>query len=146
MSGLTLTQLADRVGELMPAISREFLRSQTMDFYKVKITLPQCVILGTLDKNEESNMSELAKGMNVTTAAMTGVIDRLVRDGYVTRENDPDDRRVIKVRLTAKGDKVAKMLHEHRRQMTMKLLGVLSEQEREDYLKILTRIKDGIKS
>jgi DNA-binding MarR family transcriptional regulator len=145
MSNLTLAELADRVGELMPEISREFLRNQTVEFYKSKITLPQCVILDTLNKNGESNMSDLARNMSVTTAAMTGIVDRLVRDGYVIRASDPDDRRVIKIRLTAKGDKVVRMLREHRREMTIKLLGVLSQPERESYLKILTRIKDGIR-
>jgi len=145
MSNLTLTEFADRVGELMPEISREFLRNQTVEFYKVKITLPQCVILDTLDKSGESNMSDLARNMNVTTAAMTGIADRLVRDGYVMRASDPDDRRVVKIKLTAKGNKVVRMLREHRREMTIKLLGVLSQSERECYLKILTRIKDGIK-
>jgi DNA-binding MarR family transcriptional regulator len=106
--------------------------------------MPQCIILDSLDRTGESSMSDLAKSMGVTTAAMTGIVDRLVRDGYVTRVSDPDDRRVVKIKLTTKGERVVKTLHEHRRQMMVKLFGVLSQTEREDYLRILTRIKDGI--
>jgi DNA-binding MarR family transcriptional regulator len=144
MSNLTLTEFADKVGEIMPAISKEFLRNQTVDFYKVKITMPQCIILDSLDRTGESSMSDLAKSMGVTTAAMTGIVDRLVRDGYVTRVSDPGDRRVVKIKPTTKGERVVKTLREHRRRMMVKLFGVLSQTEREEYLRILTRIKDGI--
>lgn len=146
MSGLTLTEFADRVGEIMPVISREFLKHQTEEFYKLKITLPQCVILDVLNKNGELNMSDLAKNMKVTTAAMTGIVDRLVREGYVSRVDDPNDRRVIKIKLTAKGNKIAAAAHDHKRNMMIKLFGILSEGEREEYLKILTRISKGIKN
>jgi len=144
MSSLTITEFADKVGDIMPAISREFLRNQTVDFYKVKITLPQCVILDMLDRSGGSNMSDLARHMDVTTAAMTGIVDRMVRDGYVARSSDPDDRRVINIKLTVKGVRVARMIHAHRQQMTIKLFGVLSQAEREEYLRLLTRIKDSI--
>jgi DNA-binding MarR family transcriptional regulator len=144
MANLTLTEFADKVGEIMPVISKEFLRNQTVDFYKVKITMPQCIILDSLDRTGESNMSDLARGMGVTTAAMTGIVDRLVRDGYVTRVSDPADRRVVKIKPTNKGERVVKTLRGHRRQMMIKLFGVLSQAEREEYLRILTRIKDGI--
>lgn len=145
MSNLTLTEFADRVGDIMPAISKEFLRNQAVEFYKSKVTFPQCFILETLSKNRELKMSELAKQMDVTTAAMTGLIDRLVRDGYVSRAHDPDDRRVINITLTAKGEKVVKMIQDHKREATVRLFGVLSAEDREEYLRLLTRIKDGIK-
>jgi DNA-binding MarR family transcriptional regulator len=146
MSNLSLAEFADKIGDIMPAISKEFLRNQTVEFYKAKITLPQCVILDILDKSGESNMSDLAKNINVTTAAITGLVDRLVRDNYVIRFSDPDDRRVIKIKPTAKGEKVVKALRKHRREVVIKLFGVLSAREREEYLRLLTRIKDGIKS
>jgi DNA-binding MarR family transcriptional regulator len=38
---------------------------------------------------------QLAKVMQLTTGAITGVLDRLEQAGYVRRENDPDDRRRV---------------------------------------------------
>ncbi|MBV2356866.1 MarR family transcriptional regulator [Streptomyces sp. J2-1] len=40
---------------------------------------------------------ELAARAQVTTGAMTGIVNRLVRAGYVTRRPDPADRRVVRV-------------------------------------------------
>lgn len=145
MNSLTVAEFADRVGESMVAISREFMKQQTGEFYKVRITLPQLAILDLLNRLGELNMSDMARFMNVTTAAMTGIIDRLVRDGYVMRIPDPDDRRVIKIKLTAKGSSAVKNILEQRRRLITKIFGVLSRDEREEYLKILTRIQDGLK-
>ena len=145
MHSLTVAEFADRVGESMIAISREFMKQQTGEFYKAKITLPQLAILDLLNRSGELSMSDMARFMNVTTAAMTGIIDRLVRDGYVMRIPDPDDRRVIKIKLTAKGSSAAKNILEQRRRLITKIFGVLSRDEREEYIKILTRIQDGLK-
>jgi len=144
MTGLTITIFADKVSENIAAISKEFMRQRTGEFYKVKVTLPQLAILELLFRSGELNMSDMARFANVTTAAMTGIIDRLVRDGYAVRTAVPDDRRVIKIKLTAKGDKVVKNVIEERRHLVTRIFGALSHSEREEYLKILTRIREGL--
>lgn len=144
MSGLSLAEFADKVGEIMPVISRQFLKDQTKDFYKMKMTIPQLVLLDLLSRHGESNMSELARLMSVTTAAMTGVADRLVRDGYILRVSDPKDRRVVKVKLTAKGSGMVEKAGEHKKKIMMRIFGIISEKERGDYLKILTHIQKHI--
>jgi MarR family transcriptional regulator, organic hydroperoxide resistance regulator len=145
MVSLAVAEFADRVADSMMAISREFAKQQTGEFYKVKVTLPQLSILDLLHRNNELTMSDMARSMNVTTPAMTGVVDRLVRDGYCVRSYYPDDRRVIKIKLTAKGVKAIKNILEHRRQMITKIFSVLSNTEREEYLNILTRIQSGLR-
>src|SRR5262249_48626307 len=42
---------------------------------------------------------ELARATGLTTASITGVVDRLEEAGYVTRERDPHDRRRVVVKL-----------------------------------------------
>jgi DNA-binding MarR family transcriptional regulator len=44
---------------------------------------------------------ELAAEAGLTTGAITGVIDRLERAGYATRERDPDDRRRVTIAVTS---------------------------------------------
>lgn len=141
MTNSALMEFADKVLE----ISRGFMKYYADGFYKVKLTLSQIAILDILSRDKESKMSDMARYMNITTAAMTGIIDRLVRDGYVIRMNDPADRRVIKIRLTGKGISTVKSLLEQKRRMITRIFGVLSEKERKEYLDILTRIQDGLK-
>ncbi|MEI6863115.1 MAG: MarR family transcriptional regulator [Candidatus Omnitrophota bacterium] len=142
MANISITEFADRVSEIMPAIMKEFLKSQAGGFHKMKITLPQFAIMDILDREKESNMTDLAKAMSVTTSAMTGVVDRLVRDGYVSRLHDLKDRRIIHIKLTAKGTKTVHSAIEDRKRATIKMFGVITQEEREKYLSILEHIKE----
>lgn len=45
----------------------------------------------------------LARHLSVSTAAATGIVDRLSGRGHVEREPDPDDRRRTQLRLTSSG-------------------------------------------
>lgn len=145
MATVTLSEFADKMDEIMPVIMREFLRHQMSEFYKTRLTMPQFVVMTILERNGESKMTDLARFINVTTAATTGLIDRIVRDGYAQRAHDPKDRRIIKVTLTALGEKTVKAMLEKRRQMTMKIFGMVSQKEREEYLKILMHVRDNLK-
>lgn len=142
MASLTLEQFADAVSDIMPVLMREFARQGTAGFYKIKVTMPQYVLLRILSDRGESSMSDLASALSVTTAAMTGVVDRLVRDGYVIRASDPGDRRVVRVKLTARGTKVVDAIHDEHKRATMKVFEMLTSEERDVYLDILTKIRD----
>jgi len=144
MTGHSMSEFADEVSELMRIISKEFFRRQSGDFYRMKITLPQFVVLDVLNRSGGSRMSDLAHTLNVTTAAITGIVDRLVRGGYIVRTSDPKDRRIVKVKLTTKGMMIAQKSIDHRKNMMKDIFGVISQEEREEYLKILTHIRDHI--
>jgi DNA-binding MarR family transcriptional regulator len=84
--------------------------------------------------------AELAEGANVTRATMTGLIDTLERDGFVKREPDPIDRRMMSVRLTAKAEEFLRnFLPDHFR-LTARLMSVLSESERATLVRLLIKI------
>jgi len=138
---MSIQQFADRLLETLPMIMREFTRRQANEVSKGKITLPQMVVLEYLESKKEAKMTDLARFMRVTTAAMTGIVERLVRDGYVARVFDVADRRIIRVRLTARGMEVIKKINSHRRSMIINIFEKISMQDREDYLRVLGHIK-----
>jgi len=139
---LPLGEFADKLNRIMPVIMIEFLRRNADELSKGKITPPQLLTLSFLNEKGESRMTDLARFMKVTTAAMTGVVDRLVRDAYALRVFDPKDRRIIKVRLTPKGAELIKRINRQKRNMIVNIFGKISDSERQDYLRILTRIQD----
>ena len=140
----SLSEFADRIGELMPVIMKEFMKHQGNEFHKLKITMPQFFVLEFLHRSGECRMGDIAKFINVTTAAITGIVDRLVRDGYVLRDGDRKDRRIVNIRLTVKGAKVVRDMIGRRKQVSVKMFGMISQKERVQYLNILTRIKEKI--
>jgi len=142
MQGLTATEFADRLNEIMPVIFQEFSRRQANELFKGKITLPQFLILDFLYRKGASKMNQLAKLTHVCPAAMTGIVDRLVRDGYVTRKDEPQDRRIIKVKLTTPGHELVRKITEQKRNMVVHIFGKISVHDRKEYLRILSKIKD----
>ncbi len=142
MSKISLSEFADRIGELMPIIARESMKHSASEFYKVKVTMPQLHMLGYLKRQGESRMTDIAKYMTVSTAAITGIADRLVRDGYIVRSKDIKDRRIVRVNLTPKGSKLVEKIEGSRRRIIMNMFGKVTQKERKDYLNILLHIKE----
>jgi DNA-binding MarR family transcriptional regulator len=70
------------------------------------VSAHQASILDHLDAVESTVLSDLAKHMGVTASTMSLAVDRLERNGYVTRERDPVDRRRVRIRLTEAGVRV----------------------------------------
>jgi DNA-binding MarR family transcriptional regulator len=84
--------------------------------------------------------AELAERTGVTRATMTGLIDTLERDGLVRRTPDADDRRMMAVVITARGeDLLHRILPNHFRQMAW-LMAPLSEGERKTLVRLLTKL------
>lgn len=142
MASISLADFAKRILQIMPVIAKEFARSQSAEIYRGKITFPQLFVLEFLSRQGSSNMTCLADFMKVSTASMTGIVERLVRQGYTHRSYGKEDRRVIKIQLTAKGADFLARTNEKREKAIINIFGKISENDREDYLRILTRIKD----
>ena len=64
--------------------------------------------LANLADGRARNVRELATDTGTRSTTLTGVLDRLERRGYVTRELDPGDRRSFRISLTAPGRAVAR--------------------------------------
>jgi len=63
------------------------------------LNLTDLVCLELIDGERPTTASQLAELLQLTPGAVTGVLDRLERAGFVRRESDPDDRRRVRVGL-----------------------------------------------
>lgn len=86
--------------------------------------------------------AELADACKVTRATMTGLIDTLERDGYVKREPDPVDRRMMSVLLTSKGERFLTELLPGHFKVINSLMSPLSETERKTLVHLLGKIQE----
>lgn len=84
--------------------------------------------------------AELAEAAGVTRATMTGLIDTLERDGFVKREPDPKDRRMMSVLLTAKAEKFLHLLLPSHFKLMTAIMSTLSESERKTLVQLLAKI------
>lgn len=84
--------------------------------------------------------AELAERTGVTRATITGLVDTLERAGYVTRKPHADDRRMMCIGLTKRGEKLlAAIMPEHFRRMAW-LMQPLTEKERKEFVRLLLKV------
>jgi DNA-binding MarR family transcriptional regulator len=74
-------------------------------------------------------LGELAAAEHVRPATMSRIVQALEQEGLVQRETDPDDRRVTRLRATAKGERVMWRGRQRRVENLATLLGRLSAAE-----------------
>ncbi|ACZ61905.1 transcriptional regulator, MarR family [Dehalococcoides mccartyi VS] len=70
---------------------------------ETEITMPQLRVLLLLRLNGPLSMGVISRKLCIGLATLTGIVDRLVRQGFVERETPPDNRRVVICHLTGKG-------------------------------------------
>jgi len=142
MDRISLSGFADKLADLMLGVWRAIVKREACELFKGKITLPQFVILNILYKEGETKMSDIARFLDVSTAAATGLVARLVKCGYLVRVYDPHDRRIIRIKLSAKGGELLKKTTQARREMIIDIFGRISQDDREAYLRILSQVLD----
>src|ERR1051325_11396732 len=145
--------LASRYRELEPASSAAFvlLLRVASDFlattedYLAEHGLSQgrFIVLMLLNRTADlpQNPCVLAEKAGVTRATMTGLMDGLVRDELVAREISSDDRRMLEVRLTAKGKRFLENLTPGYFRLVKDLMKGLSTAEREQMIDLLTKLR-----
>jgi DNA-binding MarR family transcriptional regulator len=104
------------------------------------ITLPQLWLLGYLLRQRECSMRALADFMKMGFSSVTGMVDRLVKQGLVNRRRTDKDRRVVLVGISPKGRKILGVILKQRRETTLELFESLTAEERSTYLCILEKL------
>jgi DNA-binding MarR family transcriptional regulator len=114
-------------------ITKELARS-------VLLTGPQLTVLKMLEGVGDLSLSELSDRIRAQNSTVTGIIDRMEREGLVARARSTEDRRVVKIKLTDKGSRIAREVSIEPMEVLRDSLGSLSGPEMRELLKILTKI------
>ncbi len=107
---------------------------------KDHLTLAQVTVLGMIRDKGPANMRTLAACNQVAMPTMSEMITRLVKCGLVKRLQDRQDRRVVQVTLTAKGERLLETKYKLAQTVTASLLKGLNDKEQEQMLKAFQTI------
>ena len=84
-----------------------------------------------LNQREKAGVTELGDHLGVTSAAASQMLERLVQQDLIQRDEDPDDRRVKQIIITEKGCKMLEEGLKARQGWLTELVDSLSETEQE---------------
>lgn len=133
----TIDEITQEISIMLPKL----MKGAKSDFLaKTKITTSQIIMLASIHDHGKCKLKTLSKERSISPPTATGLIDRLVRAGYVKRESDPEDRRVVLVSLTRSGKRVIENFLETIRDRWRNILIHLSPEERAQYLNILRKL------
>lgn len=106
---------------------------------KYGLTMPQYMLLLAAMCGDATTLGGLADELHCSRGNLTGVADRLERDGWLVRERSTEDRRVVNIRLTEKGTKVWEIKRELAKEMA-ELAKVWSPEERQFLYRCLEKL------
>ena len=107
---------------------------------RADLTGPQLTVVKLLEQIGDLSLSELSERIRAQNSTVTGIIDRMEREGLVTRERSKEDRRVVYIRLSAKGKKLAEEIPVEPMEIFRGALESLSAAEVRDLVKILGKV------
>lgn len=131
---------AERLADIFTVLQRCFVLHLSKELARGDVSFSQYCLLSFLREDQQLTMSEIAQRMGHTTAAATGLIDRLENFGYVQRAHGKDDRRKILVQITSSGAALCAEVRDDMVSNLLKMMSVLDAQEQKTWLQIYEKI------
>lgn len=121
----------DRLIERIEGHERVFMRLMAREnaagLFSLNLTMRQIKVLMVLDIEESLSMHELADRLGVGLATTTGIVDRLAAQDLVARREDPADRRIRRIELSAGGHETIDQMRHSGRERKRRVLRRLDE-------------------
>ena len=127
-----MTDKTSLIGEIVALHRRvnRALRQRAPDpWMNLNLTIGQVKSLFFITNQGSTTSRRLAVALKVTPSNVTGIVDRLVQQGLVSRQENPEDRRALLLRATEEGEAIVADLRERRASYLTELLSRLSAEE-----------------
>jgi DNA-binding MarR family transcriptional regulator len=130
----------ERLADIIMVLQRCCVLNLSAELSKGEVSFPQFFLLGHIVDSDSLSMTEIAERMKHTTAAATGLVDRLENLGYVQRRHDAGDRRKVLVQTTRKGQALVSRIRADIVEKLTGMIAVLSPEEQETWLRIYEKL------
>jgi DNA-binding MarR family transcriptional regulator len=142
-----LSELGHELTRAVLTTADAFLREGQRLFRPHGITAAQYNVLSVLAAaGEGMSQRELGDVLVVDRSNVTGLIDRMEKAGWVRRTDDPADRRVYRVKITAAGKRLWADVSPRYQEVVIQVTKGLTEKEVRAALIVLQRLQDGAAS
>jgi DNA-binding MarR family transcriptional regulator len=130
----------DAILEAIVYLSTESRRITKELARRADLTGPQLTVLKMLEGLGDLSLSDLSERIRAQNSTVTGIIDRMEREGLVVRARSTEDRRVVHIKLTDRGARIAAQIAVEPMEIFRTALESLSPGEMRDLMRVLTKI------
>ncbi|WP_067896219.1 MarR family winged helix-turn-helix transcriptional regulator [Nocardia vaccinii] len=141
-SGRDIARAAGPVGYALALAARAHRADLTQRLAQLGLHPGQELIVVDLHENPESTQAELVERMGIEQPTIAKTISRMERSGFVERTHDDSDRRVIRLRLSARGQQAVEAVRVAWRDAEIVVTSGLSGAERRQLVSLLQRIAE----
>ena len=139
------TQFSQTLRAWMDAFMHRSMRGWNHFAKSTGLSMPQFSILMQLHHKGPCGMSEVSDRFDITAAAASQLVDKLVHAGYLERTEDPNDRRAKLLALSVKGEELIKHGTEERYRWMDDLAATLSMEDQKKVSEALTLLTNAAK-
>ncbi|MBQ9988942.1 MAG: MarR family transcriptional regulator [Clostridia bacterium] len=134
----------ERMQRMMDALVRMARNVRRRPEGAEKLTQGQLRVMRRIALGEEKSLSVLAMEIGVRPSSLTEMMDKLEARGLVTRSRWEADQRVMRVKLTEAGQKVAQEAENLRAGASIN--DILTESEKETLTMLCNKLSDGMEA
>jgi len=100
------------------------------------------ILLHLLTQSHEMGQEQLVEQLDISKPAVSRALDSLEIKGFVTRQQDPDDRRVHRVRLTDQAREIGPAVEQAYNQLYAIAMQGISQEELDYFIKLFGRMSE----
>jgi DNA-binding MarR family transcriptional regulator len=126
--------------KLLHLAHRNLFSSGSVHLNNSDLTIQQFFTMASIYRKESPKMTDLAKELGVTMGNVTALVERLVKQGYLARSGDTEDRRVVRISLTPKGRKIVNKAKELRQKKMRYIVNKINAKDQKALARIITKL------
>ncbi len=107
-----IVELANLIKEFYALIAHSGEHRTLSIMYESELTLPQVFTIHFVSKCGKCSISSISEKIGLSLGATSHLVDRLVKRGFLIREENPEDRRIKIITITEKGNEFLLRLNE----------------------------------
>ena len=135
--------IEDSLGYLVNRVARSIAHQLAEEMRPAGVAIGQWAVLLSLWARDGMSQADLSRVVAIEPPTMVRTIDRMVRDGLVTRTADPGDGRISRIHLTDRGRSLRDELVPKAVSVNAKTLGRLSTRESRTLRRLLVKLLEG---
>jgi len=132
-------ELADRLVRIFENVLFTEEKSIQQGYFS-NLSIAEMHTLDAIGPYDARTMTETAASLGITTGTLTVSIDRLVKKGYVIRNRDEKDRRIVRISLTREGKLACRMHGKYHKVLARHILEPYDEKEQQMLLTMVEEV------